>query len=47
MQPRAWINSIGVVASWHEGRHIMSLIDEGREFLKSKDWLQWKDMQTD
>ena len=25
----------------------MSLIDEGREFLKSKDWPEWKEMETD
>jgi SagB-type dehydrogenase family enzyme len=25
----------------------MNLIDRGREFLKSKDWLEWRDMQTD
>jgi len=25
----------------------MSLIDEGREFLKSKDWLEWKETETD
>jgi SagB-type dehydrogenase family enzyme len=25
----------------------MSLIDEGREFLKSKDWLEWKEFKTD
>jgi SagB-type dehydrogenase family enzyme len=25
----------------------MSLIDRGREFLKSKDWAEWREMQTD
>jgi SagB-type dehydrogenase family enzyme len=26
---------------------MMNLIDQGREFLKSKDWLEWREMQTD